>query len=75
MANATVSTKIDVTRYWGDPPPGPTASLTKWMERIRCGWRPNKRIRQMGYHESAEFYRVYIWEYLNVLMPAVRERY
>lgn len=63
--------KIDVTKYWLDPPPEPSAGLIRWLDKVRNGWRPNRRIRFMGYHDSAEFYGVYIWEYLHVLMPAL----
>lgn len=43
------------------------------MPRINAGWRPNRRLRSMGYHESAEYFGVYIWEYLNVLYPLLVE--
>lgn len=64
---------IDVTLYWTNPPPEPSPNLALWLERIRGGWRPNRRIGGMGYHTAAEFYRVYIWEYLNVIRPALEE--
>jgi hypothetical protein len=66
-------TKVDRYLYWGDPPPEPSEACTKWVERIRNGWRPNRRIRFMGYDSSAEFYGVYIWEYIHVLCPLFRE--
>lgn len=59
--------KIDVTKYWLDPPPEPSPRLGRWIEKINSGWRPNNRIRSMGYHERAEFYGVYIWELFNVI--------
>jgi hypothetical protein len=59
----------DVTEYWTSPPPEPSARLPYWQARIEAGWTPNKRINKMGYHEAAEFFGVYIWEYLNVLRP------
>lgn len=63
----------DVTLHWGEQPPEPSVRLTEWVEKIKAGWRPNRRIHGLGYHESAEWYGVYIWEYLNVLMPLIRE--
>lgn len=63
----------DVTTHWTEPPPEPSGALTCWLDKIKAGWRPNKRVRGMGYHESSEFYGVYIWEYINVLSPAIRE--
>lgn len=65
--------KIDVTTYWQNPPPEPSPRLAEWQAKIRGGWRPNRRINAMGYHEAAEFYGVYIWEYLNVISPLLRE--
>jgi len=62
---------IDVQRYWTEPPPEPSPRLGRWLERIRGGWRPNRRVGQMGYHEAAEFYGVYLWEYFHVLVPAL----
>lgn len=61
-----------VDLYWVNPPPEPSASLLKWVARAHAGWRPSQRIWAEGYHTSAEFYQVYIWEYLNVLGPLLR---
>jgi hypothetical protein len=63
----------DVDQYWEFPPPEPSEQCAKWVERIRSGWRPNRRIRMMGYHESAAWFGVYIWEYLHVLYPLLLE--
>ena len=63
---------IDVTQYWETPPPERSSNCMEWMEKIASGWRPNKRIRQMGYHEAANFFGVYIWEFANVLLPAMK---
>lgn len=60
--------KVDVTTYWLSPPPKPSAQLQKWTAKIQAGWKPNRRLRSMGYEEAADYYGVYIWEYLNVLM-------
>ena len=57
----------DHRHYWTHPPPKMSPRCTWWVDRIADGWRPNKRIRKMGYDEAAEYYGVYIWEYLNVL--------
>lgn len=63
--------KIDTYRYWTEPPPEPSRPLGKWLERIRGGWRPNKRISRMGWGEATEFYGVYVWEYFNLIRPAL----
>lgn len=61
--------KINVEQYWTEPPPEPSPRCTFWYQRIKEGWRPNKRIRGMGFQEAAEFYGVYIWEYFHIIRP------
>ena len=65
---------VNVTDYWAAAPPIPSPKLAAWVQRIARGWRPNRRVRAMGYHEAAEFFDVYIWEYLNVIRPALEEQ-
>lgn len=62
---------INIEQYWNVPPPEPSPGLVKWLAKIADGWRPNRRIRSMGYYSAAEFYGVYIWEYLHVISPAL----
>lgn len=64
---------LDITQFWTAPPPAPSPRLSGWLERLRHGWRPNRRIRSMGYEEAAEFFGVYIWKYFNVLSPLLRK--
>lgn len=66
-----MSTKLDVMLYWTSAPPEPSPGLRKWMAKVRSGWSPNRRISGMDYHSKAEFFNVYIWEYLNILRPAL----
>jgi hypothetical protein len=63
--------KFDVTEYWAEPPPKHSERCEEWLVKIANGWKPNRRISQMGYHEKAEFFGVYIWEYLNLIRPAL----
>ncbi len=56
-------------QYWTEPPPEPSARLLYWQERVKQGWRPNKRIRRMGYYMASHWYGVYIWEYIHVMIP------
>lgn len=58
--------------YWMEPPPEPSPSLEKWKSRIKGGWRPNRRIQGMGYEEASHFFKIYYWEYLNVIAPLLR---
>lgn len=58
---------IDIQEYWSGPPPEPSPKLGKWIAKIQSGWTPNKRIRALGYYSSAEFFQIYLWEYLNVI--------
>ena len=60
------------TCSWG-PPPAPSEACNIWLAKIANGWRPNKRIRQMGYELASEFFGVYIWEYCNVISPALQK--
>ncbi len=57
---------LDHYLYWQEPPPEPSASLVKWLRRLRDGWRANRRIGGMGYDSRAEWFRMYLWEYLHV---------
>lgn len=59
--------------YWIEAPPELSARCEYWLRRIADGWRPNRRIRGQGYDTSAEWYGVYIWEYLNKIVPALAE--
>ncbi len=40
-----------------------------WSRILGQGWRPNRRIRTMGYDGAAHFYGVSVWEYLSILAP------
>lgn len=57
--------------FWDKAPPERSPRCAWWLERFSGGWRPNKRIRSMGYYEAAQFYGVFIWEYVNVISPAL----
>ncbi len=62
-----------VERYWTSPPPEPSKRCLYWRMKIIAGWRGNSRIRGMGYYESAEYFGVYIWEWLHDLSPLLTE--
>ena len=55
--------------YWDICPMEGSARCSHWIYRIENGWRPNRRIRAMGYDEASQYYGVYIWEYLNIISP------
>lgn len=61
--------RVQPEEYWATEPPQRSARCSWWEARIRAGWRRNRRLRSLGYHESAEYFGVYIWEWLNVLSP------
>lgn len=61
----------DVETYWPKPPPEPSEACMYWVRQIRRGWLPNRRISGEGYYTSAEWYGVWIWEYINVLFPLI----
>jgi len=62
----------DYTEYWNNPPPSLSPRCQHWVNRIRNGWVPNRRVKQMGYDEASQFFGVYIWEYINILFPLFR---
>ena len=62
----------DVEDYWGDPPPGMSERCAYWVRQFARGWAPNRRVRREGYYSAAEWYGVYLWEYLHVLSPLER---
>lgn len=64
----------DEERYWGQPPPTPSERCVYWVRQIERGWLPNRHISMNGYHTSAIWYGVYIWEYLNILYPLIESK-
>ena len=68
-APALKGPRVDRYAYWTERPPEPSPRLASWIDKINAGWRPNRRINSLGYDSSAEFYGVYLWEYLNVIYP------
>lgn len=64
----------DRYQYWTEPPPARSLRCEYWVRQIGRGWMPNRRISGECYDCSAEWYGVYIWEYLNVLYPLISER-
>lgn len=63
----------NIEEYWTEPPAEQSARCTWWVERIRAGWKRNKRIHALGYYERAAFFGVYIWEQLHVVDAALKE--
>lgn len=61
----------DVYAFWMKPPPEPSARSLWWALRIKNGWKPNKRVRAMGYADAAKFFGVYVWEYQHELQPLI----
>jgi hypothetical protein len=61
----------DIETYWSDPPPERSPRCTEWLTKIEAGWKPNRRVRQRDDYGSAEFFGVWLWEYLYVLSPAL----
>lgn len=57
----------DHYRYWTKPPPEPSARLRYWMRQIDRGWRPNRRLLSESYDTSAQWYGVWMWEYLHII--------
>ena len=61
------------SRYYTELPAEQSARCTYWVKKIAAGWRPNKRINKLGYSEAAQYFGVYVSEYINVIAWALRE--
>ena len=55
--------------YWAEEPPEISLRCQYWLRQIDRGWRPNRHISCHCYDCSAEWYGVYIWEWLNLIYP------
>lgn len=44
-----------------------------WIEKIRGGWKRNRRLKTMGYEEAAAYFGVYNGEYVSILWPLLQE--
>ena len=64
----------DAEDYWLFAPSQLSARCAYWVRQIERGWLPNRRIVREGYQYGADWYGVYIWEYLNVLDPLIRQK-
>lgn len=63
----------DRYRYWGEQPPELSERCRYWVRQIERGWRPNRLINRHCYDCSADWYGVYIWEYLHAIYPLLNE--
>lgn len=59
----------DRADFWANAHRTRSERCIAWEARIRAGWRPNRRLSQMGWEEKAKWYGVYNWEYIEVLAP------
>lgn len=57
--------------FWSDPPPLMSERCRWWLRQIVRGWRPPKRIRYEGYDASAQWYGIWLWEWFNIISPAL----
>lgn len=64
----------DRYEFWADAPPQMSDRCAYWLRQVERGWLPNRRIRGECYDCSAEWYGVWIWEWLDLLWPAIEAR-
>jgi hypothetical protein len=57
--------------FWTEAPPERSERCAYWLRQIEHGWRPNKYLAGEGYDAAAHWYGIYIWEYLNLIYPAL----
>ena len=62
----------NIYTHWVDAPSTLSQRCEYWLRQVRRGWRPSGRVRRMGREEAAEWYGVYIWEYVHVIVPSQR---
>jgi hypothetical protein len=58
-----------VEGHWQARPEVLSQRCVYWVRQILRGWRPSRRISGEGYYAAAEWYGVFLWEYLHVLFP------
>lgn len=62
----------DIERYWTTPPPVLSPRVEYWLRRLADGtWKPNKRFLRECYDCRTEWLGVYLWEYVNIIGPAL----
>jgi hypothetical protein len=65
----------DETDYWTDPPPRLSPRVEYWLKRLTDGtWTPNKYFNRECYHCRSVWLGVWIWEYFNIIAPAMTGR-
>lgn len=58
--------------YWVNPPPALSPRVEYWLRRLADGtWVPNRRFRVEGYDARTAWLGVYMWEYFNIIGPAL----
>lgn len=62
---------LDIELYWVNSPLFLSQRCLHWLRRFEEGWVRNRRVTALGYYCSAEFFGVYIWEYLHILYPVL----
>ncbi len=64
----------DVYAFWGDSPPELSERCRYWLRQIERGWLPNRHISTMGRDATAVWFGVYLYEWCDVLYPAIAAR-
>lgn len=64
----------DHYKFWSDAPPEISERAQWWLRQIKRGWKPNRNTLNCCYDCNAEWLGVYIWEWTNVLYPALSAR-
>ncbi len=67
------SAVTDVFDFIDRQPPGRSARCEWWVQRISLGESPDWEIRTSWCAEAAERLGVWVWEYVNVIYPLIKE--
>lgn len=62
----------DIYKYWADPPPELSDRCKWWIRQMVNGWRPNRHMRGECSDCSAEWYGIYLWEFINVICVVLK---
>lgn len=57
--------------YWNSPPPQISDRCQYWLRQLDRGFIPNRYVRREGYDGTCAWFGVYLWEYLNLIAPAI----
>lgn len=65
---------FSIYEYQDKQPPKLSFGCRRTIAKFKNGWKPNRRIRRMGFEEKCELFRIYLWEYHHVVFPLLQQQ-